>query len=121
MRRWQRLGISKHSVIEFKRYTDHPHSEWLARAGVIAADDPVEQGLTGFGPVRYIYWLLVNVYRRAIGHDYFRRRVTVLDAHGGHLHYLIQVNPDFGLLVGCELHNHRGVLLLEPRQYTIHE
>jgi hypothetical protein len=64
----------------------------------------------GFGQVRYIYRLLVNVYRRAIRHDYFRRRVAILDADGAHLHYLIQVDPDFGLLAGCEFRNHRGIL-----------
>jgi hypothetical protein len=54
----------------------------------------------------------VDVYRRTVGHDYFRRRVAILNADGGHLHYLIQVDPDFGLLVGREFQNHRGILLL---------
>jgi hypothetical protein len=36
--------------------------------------------------------------------------IAILDADGGHLHYLIQVNPDFSLLAGCELRNHRGIL-----------
>jgi hypothetical protein len=82
---------------------------------------PAERGLTGFGPVRYIYRFLVDVYRRAIGHDYFRRRVAILDADAGHLHYLIQVDLDFGFLAGRELQNHRGILLSRAREYTICE
>ena len=94
-----------------------------AAAGLAGAADRAraEQGLTGLGQVRYIHWLLVNVYRRAIGHDYFRRREAILDADGGHLHYLIQVNLDFCLLAGCEFRNHRGLLPLRARPYTIRE
>jgi hypothetical protein len=80
-----------------------------------------KQGLTGFGPVRYIYRLLINIYRRAIGHDYFRRRVTVLDGDSGHLHYLIQLTQTsaFWLVVSFKII--RGVSPFRARQYTFRE